>query len=33
MDALDPFISDYMSRGGDEIRAEFEEAYAEAQSQ
>jgi putative aldouronate transport system substrate-binding protein len=33
MDALDPFIDDYMSRGGDQIRTEFEEAYAAAQSQ
>jgi putative aldouronate transport system substrate-binding protein len=33
MDALDQLISDYMSRGGDEIRAEYEEAYAQAQAQ
>jgi len=33
MEDLDTFISEYMSRGGDQIRAEFEEAYAEAQSQ
>ncbi len=32
MDALDTLISDYMSRGGDEIRTEFEEAYAQANS-
>jgi putative aldouronate transport system substrate-binding protein len=33
MDALDSLVSDYMSRGGDQIRTEFEEAYAQAQSQ
>lgn len=33
MEDLDTFISEYMSRGGDQIRTEFEEAYAEAQSQ
>lgn len=33
MEDLDTFISEYMSRGGDQIRAEFEDAYAEAQSQ
>lgn len=33
MEDLDAFISEYMSRGGDQIRAEFEEAYAEALSQ
>ena len=33
MEDLDIFISEYMSRGGDQIRTEFEEAYAEAQSQ
>lgn len=32
MDALDTLISDYMSRGGDQIRKEFEEAYAKAHS-
>ncbi len=32
MDALDDFIADYMNRGGDEIRAEWEAAYAEAQA-
>lgn len=32
MEDLDGFISEYMSRGGDQIRTQFEEAYAEAQS-
>ncbi len=32
MEDLDALISEYMSRGGDQIRSEFEEAYAEAQS-
>jgi hypothetical protein len=32
MEDLDALISEYMSRGGDQIRTEFEEAYAEAQS-
>ena len=33
MDDLDSFISDYMSRGGDKVRVEYEAAYAKAQSQ
>lgn len=31
MDALDDWVADYMSRGGDQIRQEYAEAYAAAQ--